>query len=119
MITMNLTFTPQTAEINCREWNLTDGEKIVVFEPTASEYALFEHLTAKLHLASVSDTERREVYAKLGVLFLKKENGQRLFTDDQLSLLLRASSKPLRRLAIKMAELAKLDEDEAAELEKN
>jgi hypothetical protein len=116
---MNLTFTPQVAEINCQEWNPADGEKVFVQEPTAGEYALFEHLTSKLHWHSTTDEDRREVYAKLGVLFLKKENGQRVFTDDQLPSLLRASSKPLRRLAVKMAELAKLDEDEAEELEKN
>ena len=80
---------------------------------------MYENISAKLHLRGVDDAERREVYARLGALFCRKENGSRLFTDDQVPMLMRANSKPLRRLAIKMAELAQLDEDEAAELVKN
>ena len=53
------------------------------------------------------------------LLFCRKEDGTRMFTDEQLPMLMRANSKPLRRLAIKLAELAQLDEGEAAELEKN
>ena len=114
---MNLTFDPQKAEIPCKEWN--SDEKVFVHEPTAAEYALYENISAKLHLRGVDDAERREVYARIGVLFCRKEDGTRMFTDEQLPMLMRANSKPLRRLAIKLAELAQLDEDEAAELEKN
>jgi len=114
---MNLTFTPQIAEVNCKEWNI--DQKAFVHEPTAAEYAMYENISAKLHLRGIDDAERREVYARIGVLFCRDGDGKRLFTDDQLPMLMRANSKPLRRLAIKLGKLAQIDEDEAAELEKN
>jgi len=50
---MNLTFTPQIAEINCMEWDI--HEKVFMLEPVAAEYAMYENISAQLHLRGISD----------------------------------------------------------------
>ena len=72
-----------------------------------------------MHWQGIDDAERRKVYAEIAVLFCRNAAGQLMFSKDMVATLARASSKPLRRIAIKVAELGKIDDAEAKELEKN
>lgn len=116
---MQYTFTPELVEIDVKEWQPEPDEKIFVREPTAGEYALYESISAKLHWQGLDDSERRKIYAEIAVRFARNAAGQRHFSPDMVQTLTEGNSKPLRRIAIKVAELGKLDEDEAKELEKN
>jgi hypothetical protein len=116
---MNLNFTPQFVEVDCKEWNLENGEKILVKEPTAGEYALYESITAKLHWDKVENSEKRKIYARIAILFCYNAQNNRIFSEDDLVALTQGNSKPLRRIAMKVLELCNLEETESDELEKN
>lgn len=114
---MELTFTPEVAEVDCKEWNIT--EKLFVREPTAAEYAIFENLSHKIFMNNISDVERAECYARIGVLFLRTEDGKRAFMDEFIRVLVNMNSKPLRRLVNKIADFVSLEKESIKELEKN
>ena len=116
---MDFLFQPELVEIDAKEWNPTEEEKVFVREPSAGEYALYESIQAKLHWNGIDDAERRKVYAEIAVKFARDANGRLLFGSNMIEKLACGSSKPLRRIALKVSELSKIDDNELAELEKN
>lgn len=116
---MQFTFQPELVEVNVKEWSPGPEEKVFVREPTAGEYALLENIQAKLHWKDVDKTEKRKIYAEIAIHFARNEQGQLLFSESMITTLAQGSSKPLRRIAMKVAELGRLENEELEELEKN
>lgn len=116
---MKFTFQPELFEVNVKEWDPSEDEKVFVREPSAGEYAIYESLQAKMHWRDMEESDRRKVYAEIAVKFARDAQGRLLFNSDMVGTLARGSSKPLRRIALKVSELSKIDDEELAELEKN
>lgn len=116
---MQFQFKPELHEVDVHEWNPGPEEKVFVREPSAGEYALYENIQAKLHWSGMEKADRRKVYAEIAVHFARDANGVLLFREEMVQTLANGSSKPLRRIAIKVAELGRLDAGEIEELEKN
>ena len=116
---MQFAFAPELIPIDIKEWNPIEGEEVYVREPTAGEYAIYEGLQARLHWGGLDDAARRKVYAEIVVKFARNKAVQLMFTQEMITNIAQGSSKPARRIAIKIAELGKLDDEELKELEKN